>query len=281
MAPLMNPESPMMKSSLSLASLLVFALPLLACSGTETPPARGADQPIVASASELSRERLERYEYTLIEARDRDGDRIAALFPEGHPALGLAFSEGRAQVKNACNLLAASYKIASSVKDDTSSAAIEFGLMIGTKRACMNEAISRLDHEMSARLEGSVPAELQEDGEGARLTLHTAGGDELVYEGSLTAEARFGGPGETVFFEIAPERVSCADGSEGCLRARELEYREGLRVSEGEWSVLEEPIEGFEFREGVQTVIRCARFTSDDGDEFLRLEMVVESRTGG
>src|SRR3546814_9793110 len=59
------------------------------------------------------------------------------------------------------------------------------------------------------------------------LTLTAADGQALTFTGQPTAETRYGGPGETVFLEVAPQTVPCQHPlmpDKTCLQVRERHY---------------------------------------------------------
>jgi hypothetical protein len=112
-------------------------------------------------------------------------------------------------------------------------------------------------------------------------------GETSSWTGEATAQTRYGGPGETVFLEIAPQRIACNHPlipSHSCLQAREIRYAaNGVKLSPpGEWQPLYEGIEGFEFREGERKVLRLKKFKRDPAPADASsvayvLDMVVES----
>jgi MYXO-CTERM domain-containing protein len=77
-------------------------------------------------------------------------------------------------------------------------------------------------------------------GEPPRLRLTARKGDVLVFNGTPTAETRYGGAGETVFLEVAAEEVPCPHPlipDARCLQhARSAFDAQGLETaSRGEW----------------------------------------------
>ena len=142
----------------------------------------------------------------------------------------------------------------------------------------------------TAAIAGLLEGELalaKEDSDPPRLELTATNGSRLSFTGAPTADTRFGGPGERMFLEVAPQRVEChhpliADMQ--CLRVREVSFDgDGLRSGEpGEWQVLYEGIEGFEHQPGVRNVLRVYRYTRDpvpaDASSIVYVhDMTVES----
>src|SRR3546814_13236510 len=71
-----------------------------------------------------------------------------------------------------------------------------------------------------------------------------------LWTGEATAEARYGGEGETVFMEVAPQRIDCNHPmmpDYKCLQVREIRYDDsGVKQPPGEWEAFYGDIEGFE-----------------------------------
>jgi hypothetical protein len=159
--------------------------------------------------------------------------------------------------------------------------------MASTMMACVDPALSALDAAIGQRLAGSLSASLQRAPE--MLTLTNRSGDTLVFNGKPTAETRFGGPGETVFLEIAAQKQPCSHAlipNAQCLQAREVHFDDkGLRTGEpGQWQNLFEGIEGYTHEPGVRNVLRVKRFKRnpvpmDASSIVYVLDMVVESET--
>src|SRR5690606_9600260 len=90
-----------------------------------------------------------------------------------------------------------------------------------------------------------------------RLHLVSASGERSSWVGEASAQTRYGGPGERVFLEVAPQRVACSHPmmpDHRCLRVREIRYDEnGIKQSPpGDWQLLYEDIEGYTHEPGVR-----------------------------
>lgn len=253
--------------------LLFLALSLLgACSrsgsATTTPSAQGASAQVDAAS-------LSAQHWHLTDATRADGSRIAELFPRADRPIQLDFADGRVGVSNACNHMAGSYTL--------SGDAVSVGDVMATEMAC-EEPLMQAESAMGRVLRGGGTLRF----EGEQLLWTTPGGDALRFRGEPTADTRYGGPGEQVFFEVAAQRTDCTHPEMPdyrCLNVRELHYDESWVVaSRGEWQPLYQEIEGFTHAPGTRTVLRLRRYTianppADGSSVAYVLDMVVESAT--
>jgi heat shock protein HslJ len=267
-----------------------LVLALAACTRSpQEPPAPAAAPPADAPATPsavpaaasttaaLDAATLGRYHWKLDRAVDAKGQRIEALFVRADAPVQLDFRDDRVGVSNACNRIGGRY----SFEGD----ALTVGDLASTQMACSDPRLMALDQAISQRLQGRQTAALQ-SGDTPVLTLTSSGGDVLTFRGEPTAETRFGGPGETVFLEIAPNSKPCthpAVPNRQCLQVREVKFDEqGIRTgTPPEWQPLYQDIEGFKHVEGTRNVVRVKRFVSGNKPEGEQvayvLDMVVES----
>ncbi|WP_149195260.1 META and DUF4377 domain-containing protein [Luteimonas suaedae] len=258
----------------SLSLLLPFAL--AACAPTEPPPATPAPTPATA-AMPVGGDRLEAYHWRLRDAVAADGSRIDALFASTERPLQLDFSEGRLGVSGGCNHIGGSY----TREGDT----LRIDELMQTLMAC-EQALMAQDAAANTRLQGELQLRL-DDGDPPMLALTTAKGDRLRFEGAATADTRYGGAGETVFLEVAAQRIACNHPlipDMQCLRVREVHYdAQGLKAgAPGEWQPLYEEIEGYTHEPGVRNVLRVKRYAienppADASSIAYVLDMTVES----
>ena len=120
-------------------------------------------------------------------------------------------------------------------------------------------------------------------------TLRFDDGGMLAFEGAPTPATRYGGEGETVFLEIAPERVACSHPlipDKQCLQVREIRYDDkGLKVgTPGAFEHFYDSIEGYTHEPGIRNVLRVDRYTvknppADASPQAYVLDMVVESES--
>lgn len=257
-----------------LSLLLPFAL--AACAPAE-PPAASAPAPTPAAAT-AGDDRLGGYHWQLRDAVAADGSRIDALFANTERPLQLDFTEGRLGVSGGCNRIGGSY----TRQGDT----LRVGELAQTLMACADRALMAQDAAANARLQGELQLRL-DDGDPPTLVLTNAGGDRLRFEGAATADTRYGGPGETVFLEVAAQRIACNHPlipDMQCLRVREVHYdAQGLKAgTPGEWQPLYEEIEGYAHEPGVRNVLRVKRYRietppADASSIAYVLDMTVES----
>jgi len=109
----------------------------------------------------------------------------------------------------------------------------------------------------------------------------------LVFTPEPTAETRYGGPGETVFLEVAAQTKPCSHPlipNMQCLQTREVAFDDkGLKQgTPGEFENFYGTIEGYTHEDGVRNVVRVKRYKianppADGSSVAYVLDMVVES----
>ena len=264
--------------------LLLLLLPLAgaACTPTDKPapvePVSTTEPPVQSEPTADAGAALAGYRWKLESATDAQGKRIDALFPGSDRALTLSFEAGKVGVSGGCNRIGGSYETDAQGK-------LKIGSLQSTLMAC-DEPLMKADKAVSDLLAKPLEARVEESAP-PRLRLVAEGGEQSLWAGEATAETRYGGPGETVFLEIAPKRVACNHPlipNHSCLQAREIRYADnGVKQSPpGEWQPLYEGIEGFDFVEGERKVLRLKKFKRDpapaDASSIAYvLDMVVET----
>ncbi|HEY0502740.1 MAG TPA: META and DUF4377 domain-containing protein [Lysobacter sp.] len=256
-------------------SLLVVAL--TACTAPTPNGNAGAPDPATAMAAPLSTSTLTAYHWDLVDATDGKRQPIGALLPNPDKPLRLGFADGRLQVRNGCNHIGGDYRLDGATLKTT---------LAQTLMACEDRRLMDADAAITARLEAAPTLQL-DDGEPPTLTLLTAAGDVLVFNGVATSETRYGGPGTRMFLEVAAQREPCSHPlipNMQCLQVRERKYdAQGLVVGTlGEWQPLYQEIEGFEHVPGQRNVVRVNRYEikhppADAPSVAYVLDMVVES----
>ncbi|HEX7804478.1 MAG TPA: META and DUF4377 domain-containing protein [Pseudoxanthomonas sp.] len=264
--------------------LLILPLALAACAKPPqgepaTPPAATAPapatQPAVADTAALPA-----YHWKLTDAKDAKGQRIEALFVNADKPVQLDFADGRVSVGNTCNRMGGAY----SVEGDK----LKFDRLASTLMACTDAKLMALDQEIGKRLEAESTFALQ-TGDTPTLTLTGGNGDTLTLQGEPTAETRYGGPGETVFLEVAAQTKACNHPlipDMQCLQVREIKYdAQGIKTgTDGEFQNFYEGIEGYTHQPGTRNVLRVKRYAiknppADASSLAYALDMVVESET--
>lgn len=262
---------------------LLLPLALAACAAGERAPATEPTAPMPPPANNDTAgpgpgsHMLGGQTWHLQAATDAEGQRIEALFPSYDRALTLAFEDGRVGVSGGCNHIGGSYEVDAQGR-------LQIGRLNSTMKACAaslmqaDKAIGELlAQPLLPRIEETAPP---------RLKLESADGGSSTWVGEATAETRYGGPGETVFLEVAPQRAACNHPlipDHQCLQVREIRYADnGIKQPPGEWQPLYGEIEGFEFVAGERKVLRLKKFTrdpvpADASSVAYVLDMVVES----
>lgn len=220
------------------------------------------------------------YHWRLATATDAQGKRIDALFARADKPVQLDFAGDRLSVVNACNRMGGSYMVEGS--------RLTVSRLASTRMACREPVLAALDDAIGQRITGMLTIALQA-GDTPRLTLTSASGDVLAFDGAPTAETRFGGPGERMFLEVAAQTRSCSHPlipNMQCLQVREIRYDDrGLKVGEpGEWQNFYEQIEGYTHEPGVRNVLRVMRYKrtaapADASTLAYVLDTVVESES--
>ncbi|HSD15700.1 MAG TPA: META and DUF4377 domain-containing protein [Thermomonas sp.] len=222
---------------------------------------------------------LSRQQWRLSTATDATGQRIDALLVRADQPLQLEFQRsGTIAIDNACNQMSGPYRLAGQT--------LKLGPYAATKKACADPKLAALDAEVGNRLQGDFTYRMAL-GAARALELRSSRGDVLVFAGSDSAEARFGGPGERVFLEVAAETKPCSHPlvpDKQCLQVRELRYDDkGLKVgTPGAFGNFFDEIEGYRHQAGVRNVLRLQRYTRKDvpadGSKFAYvLDKVIES----
>ncbi len=263
-------------------ALLTLSVALAACArAPQEPPAQPAATPATSTtAAALDPSVLGGHHWVLANAVDAKGRRIDALFARADKPVRVDFADGRIAVSNTCNRMMGSYAL--------DGAKLTIGDMASTLMACTDPKMTALDGAVGTQLRGPLTAALQ-PGATPVLTLTGADGNVMTFHGEATAQTRYGGPGETMFFEVAAQAQPCSHPlipGKQCLQVREVHYDDkGLETGKrGDWQPLFQDIEGFEHVDGTRNVVRVKRFTiqdppADAPSVAYVLDMVVESET--
>lgn len=284
-----------MKRRLQVVSLAIVPLLLAACSkppaeadtaapddtapdnaalADTTAPSAVADAPYVDDSVLLN------HRWSLKEAVNARGGPIGALLIRPDKPVQIAFVDGRINISNTCNGLSAGFQ---RLGDE-----LRIGELVGTKMQCVEPGVNALDTEIAQRVQGSARFTAK-PGKPPTLEWHAANGDILRFVGDVTPEARYGGPGETAFVEVAAATRPCqppmATAPQTCLEVREVQYdAQGVRTGAGPWRLFYDRIEGFTHEPGVRHVLRVKRYSRDgrsnDGTNIAYvMEMSIESET--
>jgi Heat shock protein len=259
------------------ARLLLLPLVLAACvSACES--VRHAATPAPANAGvSTSTITLARYHWQLHDAVDGNNRRLDALFGRPEP-LQLDFSADRISVRNACNNIHGNYTL---VEGHLVTAPL-----LHTMMACADPTLKQRESAIEALLHGRPTLILTTAGDTPLLTLAADSGQSLTFIGKQTADTRYGGPGETVYLEVAPDTTPCHRPpipDKSCLLVRERHYdAQGLHGGRpGPWHPLQD-IEGYVHQPGTRNVLRVKRYTleqppADSPPTTYVLDMIIES----
>ena len=250
--------------------MLSFAIPLvLAACTTPMPEAAQA-------ADAFDAQSLGAQHWRLDDATTAGGQRIDALFVRKTLPIQLDFADGHVGIANACNRMRGSYVVTGGM--------LVVDRIASTMMACADPHLMALDREIGKRLEGRLTPAMPDS---ATLVLTTSGGDVLTFRGEPTPEARYGGPGERLFLEVAARTLPCPHPlipDKQCLQVRELKYDDkGLTSgTPGAFENFYDGIEGYTHQAGVRNVLRIDRYTREhvpaDASKYVYvLDMVVES----
>lgn len=248
---------------------LMFPVILAGCAGS-------SDQDGEALPAMTDNATLTSYYWQLQDAKNAQGEWIAALFVQPEKPVQLAFDNGNFSVGNTCNNMGGSYSLYENQ--------LTFGAMLSTKKMCADNKIAALDNEVGSRLQGASQYSIL-PGNQPVLTLTTSGGETLRFAGIPTPATRYGSEGETVFLEIAPQTVPCSQSAAGqCMQARQVYYDgNGLKTgTPGQWQDFNREIEGYRFQPGIRNILRVKRYriaqpAANAADTAYVLDMVVES----
>lgn len=119
------------------------------------------------------------------------------------------------------------------------------------------------------------------------LTVITATGQKVVFEGKMTAETQYQTQAEVIFLEIAPETKPCSGvAPQTCLQVREIKYAEnGVKLAiDQNWSLFYDQIQGFTHIPSERQVVRVKRYeiknpAADQSKYAYVQDMIIERET--
>ncbi len=292
-----------------LSAVLVASLGLVACSDTssvdngepassnndaiESADVETADAKSSISAAMSDDEQmvdtLSRYRWTLSTAVDNEEQPISALMSI-KDQVTLSFNQQGNHTLNysvGCNIMSANFQLqANTLKTQES---------MGTKMSCgeLDMAENLLNQLMQGDSELNLVAANDNSSEVPILTQvtnerSTFDHSTLIWNGKLTAQAKYNSKGDTIFWEVAAESVPCQiNPSQLCLQVKPVSYNDqGIKISEGKLVAFAGTIDGYQHDGKHNEVLRLQRFkTSNDtvlvdniDSEFAYvLDTVIES----
>ena len=258
-------------------SLMILPLALLAACSTTA--ADGETTPPGPAAAGVDTTQLEANHWTLAGAVDSAGAPVAALFPAGGKPMVLDFNQGRLSARAACNTLMGGYR----VRGDQLHVATLASTMIGCPQPLHDQ-----DRQFGALFDDVATLQAVD---ARQLVLRAANGSVLTFHATPTAQTRYGGPGRTVFWEVAAHTRPCphpliADAQ--CLQVREIVYDDnGIKQgTPGAFTHFHGNIEGYVHQPGVRNVLRLKQYDianppADASGHAYVLDMTVESEQVG
>ena len=253
---------------------LLVAASLAGCASS---PAPKSSTTATASSMTHSAQALSDFHWSLASATNANGQTEAGWLNTGAGPASLLFQNGRVSVTGLCNNMFAPYVVQGQ--------SIQISRLAGTMKMCPNETLMRYEQQFALRLSQASSWQITQ-GDPANLTLSFKNGDQWVFAGRATHEAQYGGPGETVFLEVAPERVACSHPlipQHQCLNVREVSYNaSGIKQQVGQWQLFYDEIENYQHHAGVRNILRLKRYArpqvpADASRYVYVLDMVVES----
>jgi len=197
---------------------------------------------------------LSRHRWTLVGAVDANEQPVADLANiNSHATLSFNQYQGQDTLSYSvgCNTISAVYQL----KGHTLTT--EEGM--STKMSCgdLGEAENTLNTFMQGSSEFNI-----DQGDSTVLTQVTNDDVTLVWNGRLTAQAKYNSKGETVFWAVNSETVPCeASSSEQCLQIKPITYNnQGIKTHEGEWRVFFGEIDGYQHDSKHEEVLRLQRY---------------------
>ena len=221
---------------------------------------------------------LARYRWTLLDIDDKSGGPVITTLMDIKEQVTLLFNQNQGQktlnYSVSCNTISAVYQLQGQTLTTEES--------MSTKMLCedLNKAENRLDNLMQGTSKLSVT-----EGENPVLTQVTSDAITLTWKGKLTSQAKYNSKGKTVFWAVNAQKVACNDDSlEMCLQVKPITYDDqGIKVSEGEWSVFTGDIDGYQHDGMHDEVLRLQRYQLDsneiteDEEYAYVLDAVIES----
>ncbi|WP_435980213.1 META domain-containing protein [Psychrobacter sp. DM4] len=198
---------------------------------------------------------LIRYRWVLVDALDDKGQPLP-LLTDIKEQVTTSFNQR--QSKNilnysvGCNTMSAGYEL----KGDT----LAIDNSMSTKMSCKD--LDLVENRLNALMQGVSQVEFIDNEDSPTLTQTTDNAVTLFWRGKLTAKAKYGSKGETVFWAIDAQSTPCtSDSKQMCLQVRPIVYNDqGIKVHEGKRVAFAGRIDGYEHDENFEQVLRMHRY---------------------
>lgn len=271
------------------AAIVISMLTLVGCQNTtpieqskpkteqtqDTP--KMTDANTVDDKRTMSIDELSHYHWQLLSAVDGNNQPVSALETSKNPAR-LSFDKQQGQIVASfgvgCNAMSGKASLTNNV--------ITIGQVISTEMMC-DPQTNDAERLLAQAMHGDSQLKLKA-GTTPILTQIAANNSTLVWQGSMTADAKYG-QGETVFWAVDHKTQPCPDGSTNkCLKVKPITYNDlGVKASEGDWTLFNGEIEGYTHDGKQDQVLRLKRYVVDPSDVKGKkyvyvLDTVVESQ---
>ena len=237
---------------------------------------------VPADSRLVDKDELIAYHWTLERATDSGGISDSDWVRPSGERLTLNFDDDRIGVSGLCNSIGGNYRI--------SGADMEIMDLHSTKRMCADQSLMQYEQAVAQRLRDVTNWAITRTPQGSAgqpaLTLRFKDDAQWVLSATPTAKHTYGGDGETMFLEIAPQTIQCADpvtSAQQCLSVRTVQYdASGIQQSRGEWQPFYGTIDGYQHNEGVRNIVRIKRYPLRDTSTSAArhayvLDTIVES----
>lgn len=210
-----------------------------------------AEQEVISNLSD--------YRWTLMSAMDDNSrplntllavkDQVRLSFNQYQGQNTLSYSVG-------CNTISASYQLQGSVLTIQDS--------MSTKMSCND--LDTAENDLIALMQGDSQLVITKDDLSQEdqpiLTQLTSEATTLVWEGNLTAQAKYNTKGETIFWAVSAKNIPCDNKtSEICLQVKPITYDDqGIKSGEGEWTSFAGEIDGYQHNGQHDEVLRLQRY---------------------
>jgi len=252
-----------------------LVLGLAACASRDGGPSATGG----TASSPASADMLTAYHWQLRQAVDGQGTQQPQWLPaQAGAPVQLTFKDRRLSVTGLCNALGAGYA--------TEGSKMSISQVMGTMKMCPDQALMQYEQRLGARLPQVASWSMDSQGQNPVLTLRFQDDARWLLDGRPTHETQYGSAGETLFLEVAPQRVPCSHplvAGKQCLQVREVQYDDaGVKRGYGPWEAFYDDIEGYDHQAGARAVLRVKRYTranppADAPRHAYVMDMVVES----
>ncbi|MEN6668978.1 META domain-containing protein [Psychrobacter sp. B38] len=233
---------------------------LVAANNNAVPTDESATETLSAEQTMIAN--LSKYRWTLISATDNKAQPLSTLTADD-TQIRLSFDQYQGQntlnYSVGCNTISAVYQLQSAVLtiEDSMSTKMSCGKLDIVENSLIN--LMQGDNQITV-----MPGEVSQE-DRPILTQLTNEGTTLVWEGSLTPQAKYHSKGDTVFWAIKDKMVPCKDStSQRCLQVKPVTYNDqGVKSSEGEWTTFAGVIEGYQHNDAHSEVLRLQRYQLD------------------